>query len=85
MVLDKIAESLSTRAGSTVVPSQVLLKAASQIGVGVVVTTSSKEWRMKEQLASGAIPSLTEEELNEIKTVGATYYQRVYMKHMELP
>lgn len=85
-VLDAIAASLSLRAGHPIVPSQVLLRFAVQLGA-VVVTTSGKDWRMKEQLASGnlagGVPELTEEEVKMIVDKGREKYARVYMPHME--
>lgn len=46
-VLEKVTASVSERAGSKVEGSQVLLHLASTLGA-VVITTSGKEWRMKE-------------------------------------
>ena len=47
------------------------------------MTTSGKEWRMKEQLAAGAIPELEEAEVEELKRAGAEKPARVFMKHMD--
>ena len=81
-VLVKIAAAVTSRSGSStpIVPTQVLLKWVSQIGA-VVVTTSGKDWRMKQQLT--VTPDLTEEEMREIETEGATVHQRGFMKHMD--
>lgn len=47
-VLDKVTKAVAERAGKDKVePSQVLLRLAAQRGA-IVVTTSSKDWRMKE-------------------------------------
>lgn len=73
---------MSERAGKEVQASQVLLKLAQQQGA-VVITTSSKEWRMKEQLAAAAIPDLTADEIDEINKAGAQKPQRAYMPHMD--
>lgn len=83
-VLDRIAAAVSARSGKTVVPSQILLKWISQLG-HVVVTTSGKDWRMKEQLESYAIGELLQSEMEEIEIVGATVVgnKRVYMPHMD--
>ncbi|KAI5474202.1 hypothetical protein MNV49_003967 [Pseudohyphozyma bogoriensis] len=80
-VLEKIAAAKSS-SGTKVEPSQVLLKFASQLGA-LVITTSGKEWRMKEQLAAGGIPELTDAEIREISEVGATHPKRFYMQHMD--
>ncbi|GAA5900273.1 uncharacterized protein JCM6883_002794 [Sporobolomyces salmoneus] len=78
--LSDVTDAVSSRQGSKVEPSQVLLKLASQRGA-LVVTTSGKDWRMREQLASGGIPSLTAEEI-ETLTKAATPTRRHFMKHM---
>lgn len=60
-------------------PGQVLLKWAQQIG-DIIVTTSSKESRMKEQLAVPSLPDLTAEQLKAITDAGAKKSsQRKYM------
>lgn len=47
-VLENVAAAVSARAGGTAVsPSQVLLQLSSQLG-NIVITTSGKDWRMKE-------------------------------------
>ncbi|KAK4699596.1 hypothetical protein P7C70_g6664, partial [Phenoliferia sp. Uapishka_3] len=81
-VLSKVTASVSERAGKKVEPSQVLLKLSSQLGA-IVITTSGKRFRMEEQLAAGAIPDLTTEEVDDLKAAGAKDYKRAFMKHME--
>jgi len=81
-VVEKVAKAASARAGSPVSTTQVLLKLAQQQGA-VVITTSGKEWRMKEQLAAGGIADLTGEEVAELKAAGAEKPGRVFMKHMD--
>ncbi|SCV66948.1 BQ2448_5594 [Microbotryum intermedium] len=82
-VLKQVASAVSSRTGSntTVEPSQVLLLLAHQIGA-IVVTTSGKEWRMKQQLESAGLPKLTEAEIDEIRKA-ATPQQRRFMLHMD--
>lgn len=81
-VLERVTKAVSSRAGKDVSGTQVLLKLAQQLGA-IVITTSGKEWRMKEQLAAGALPELTEEEVGELKRAGAGKPGRVFMKHMD--
>lgn len=85
-VLNTLAVSLALRSAnpsSAIAPSQILLRFISQLGA-VAVTTSGKEWRMREQLEAGAaVPLLDESEMEQIASVGAQKYARVYMPHME--
>ncbi|KAL8280809.1 hypothetical protein RQP46_006813 [Phenoliferia psychrophenolica] len=83
-VLAKVTAAVSDRAGAKVEPSQVLLKLVSQLGA-IVITTSGKEFRMKEQLAAGAIPALTDSEIEDLKAAGAKDYKRAFMQHMSEP
>ncbi|SCZ95779.1 BZ3500_MvSof-1268-A1-R1_Chr8-1g09793 [Microbotryum saponariae] len=82
-VLKQVATTVSSRTGSnaTVEPSQVLLLLAHQLGA-VVITTSSKEWRMQQQLESAGLPKLTEAEIDEIRKA-AKPQQRRFMQHMD--
>ncbi|SGY41051.1 BQ5605_C003g02463 [Microbotryum silenes-dioicae] len=82
-VLKQVATTVSSRTGSnaTVEPSQVLLLLAHQLGA-VVITTSSKEWRMQQQLESAGLPKLTEAEIDQIRKA-ATPQQRRFMQHMD--
>lgn len=82
-VLEKVSKAVSSRAGGNAVStSQVLLLLASQLGF-VVVTTSGKEWRMKEQLSAGGLPNLTDEEIKELLDVSSNYHKRAFMPHMD--
>lgn len=51
--LNKVTAAVSERAGKKVEASQVLLHLAATLGA-IVITTSSKDWRMKEYVALGA-------------------------------
>ncbi|GAA5873309.1 hypothetical protein JCM16303_001088 [Sporobolomyces ruberrimus] len=79
--LEKVTESVSERAGRKVASSQVLLRLAAQKGF-VVVTTSNKEWRMKEQLEAGGLPELTEEEIESLVRAAKPSPQRTFEEHM---
>jgi len=82
-VLDKVTKAVAARAGEgKVEPSQVLLRLAAQRGA-VVITTSGKDWRMKEQLAAGALPELTQDEIDELVAAAKPTPQRAFMKHMD--
>ncbi|GAA5996268.1 aldo/keto reductase [Rhodotorula paludigena] len=82
-VLDKVTKAVAQRADKDKVePSQVLLRLAAQRGA-IVVTTSSKDWRMKEQLAAGALPELTQQEIDELVAAAKPAPQRAFMKHMD--
>lgn len=81
--LDKAAQGLAARSGqSKVEPGQVLLRLAAQRGA-IVITTSGKEFRMKEQLAAGALPELTQEEVDALVAAAKPAPQRAFMKHMD--
>ena len=79
-MLEQVTEAISARHGDQVTTSQVLLKLASQRAL--VVTTSGKDWRMKEQLAAAALPDLTEQEVKRL-TDAAKPHSRGFMKHMD--
>ncbi|KAG7092719.1 hypothetical protein E1B28_009049 [Marasmius oreades] len=79
-VLRGIAQRLSNETGKAVTLAHVLTKWQIQKGV-VVVTTSSKEHRIKETLEVPNLPDLTEDEITEIEDVGSEVHQRIYMKH----
>ncbi|BGP37951.1 hypothetical protein JCM10450v2_001888 [Rhodotorula kratochvilovae] len=82
-VLDKVTKAVAQRAGKDKVePSQVLLRLAAQRGA-IVVTTSGKDWRMKEQLAAGDLPELTQDEIDELTKAAKPAPQRAFMKHMD--
>ena len=75
--VDAVVEDIAKSAGIS--PGQVLLKWAQQVG-DIVVTTSSKESRMKEQLAISSVPDLSPEQIQAITEAGAKKpSQRKYM------
>jgi len=76
-VLEKIAKRLATESGKKVDTSAVLIKwlKANQI---VCVTMSTKEERIMATAENGLLPDLTEEEVEEISTVGKSAYFRFY-------
>jgi len=80
--LERITNAVSERSGQTAQSSQVLLKLASQQGC-LVVTTSGKDWRMKEQLAAGSLGDLTKEEIENLVKSAKPAPQRAFMKHMD--
>lgn len=81
--LDKAVQGLASRSGqSKVEPGQVLLRLAAQRGA-IVITTSGKEFRMKEQLAAGGLPELTQEEVDALIAAAKPAPQRAFMKHMD--
>merc|ERR1711939_802140 len=73
----KIAESMSKTTGDKVEPSQVLLKLAQQMGA-IVITTSGKEFRMKEQLAVGSLPEIEAADVKALVEAGKSSHQRVF-------
>jgi len=82
-VLEEVSKAVAQRAGKDKVePSQVLLRLAAQRGA-IVITTSGKDWRMKEQLAAGALPELTQDEIDELVKAAKPAPQRAFMKHMD--
>ncbi|GAA6061583.1 hypothetical protein JCM10212_004333 [Sporobolomyces blumeae] len=81
-VLEKVTKAVSSRTGRDVQASQVLLKWVAQQGV-LVVTTSGKDWRMKEQLAAYGIADLTNDEMDELVEAAKPEPQRAFMKHMD--
>ncbi|GJJ12552.1 hypothetical protein Clacol_006795 [Clathrus columnatus] len=68
--LRTISESLSKRYGAPVNDGQVLLKWLQAKDV-IIITTSFKEFRLKEYLQAFNIPALTEEEIKAIDDVSA--------------
>jgi len=66
--VDKPVQAAAERLGAT--PTQVILSWVKSKGV-VIVTTSSSQARMKEYIAVGDLPSLTEEEIAAIDAAGA--------------
>ncbi|BGP22846.1 indole-3-acetaldehyde reductase [Rhodotorula toruloides] len=81
--LNNVTKSVASRARKDKVePGQVLLRLAAQRGA-IVVTTSGKDWRMREQLAAGALPELTQDEVDSLVKAAKPAPQRVFMKHMD--
>ncbi|GAA5868454.1 hypothetical protein JCM8547_006280 [Rhodosporidiobolus lusitaniae] len=81
--MDKVVKAVTDRYGKgEVEPGQVLLKLAAQRGA-IVITTSGKEWRMKQQLAAGALPDLTQEEIDSLVAAAKPAPQRAFMQHMD--
>lgn len=80
--LEEVTAAVSERHGSKVEASQILLKLASQRGA-LVVTTSGKEWRMKQQLEAGSLPELSQEEIDKLVAAAKPAPQRGFMKHMD--
>ncbi|ESK89844.1 nadp-dependent d-sorbitol-6-phosphate dehydrogenase [Moniliophthora roreri MCA 2997] len=79
-VLDSIAARLSKDSGKTVQPSHVLTKWLLQKGV-IVVTTSSKQSRIKETLGVPVLPELTADEIKAIEEAGLKQHTRIFMRH----
>ncbi|KAK4053754.1 hypothetical protein OIV83_001410 [Microbotryomycetes sp. JL201] len=79
--LKRLTKAVSERAGSTIESSQVMLKLAQQRGA-VLVTTSGKDWRMKQQLLAGGIPDLTSEEMAQLQRA-VPGHRRQFMPHMD--
>jgi len=82
--LDKIAAARAEEAGYAVSQNQVLLKWLQQLGV-IAVTTSTKESRLKEYVATEALPALTETEAWELQAAieGVHYRSFMFFKYME--
>ncbi|KAJ6597076.1 NADP-dependent oxidoreductase domain-containing protein [Mycena vulgaris] len=80
-VLPAIVERLSKISGKPVTAAQVLGKWVLQKGA-IVVTTSSKEERIKEYLQTSKVPDLTAEEIEAIDVAGAKLHKRVFMRHV---
>ncbi|KAJ6525639.1 oxidoreductase [Mycena capillaripes] len=79
-VLPSIVERLG-KLGKPVTPGQVLAKWILQKGA-IVVTTSSKEARIKEYLEAPNVPDLTPEEIQAIEDAGAKLYKRIFMRNV---
>lgn len=78
-VLETICQRLENTRSSPVLASQVLMKWMNQQGI-VVITTSSKEDRLKAALDAVNIPDLTPEEMNAIAEAGSKIHKRHYMR-----
>ncbi|TFK54798.1 Aldo/keto reductase [Heliocybe sulcata] len=81
-VLAKITERISKTGGKSVSEGQVLSKWLLQKGV-VVVTTSSKEERIKEYLAVPSLPDLTAEEIAELEAAGKKHHKRAFCQWLD--
>jgi len=77
-VVETIRERLEKTRGKPVSTGQVLTKWIQQEGV-VVVTTTSKESRLKEYLDTAEVPDLTAEEVTSVEEAGAKLHKRVFM------
>ncbi|KAF7338142.1 Aldo-ket-red domain-containing protein [Mycena venus] len=80
-VLPPIVERLGKVQGKPVTPAQVLSKWVSHKGA-IVVTTSSKEARIKEYLEASNVPDLTAEEIQAIDDAGAKQQKRFFMRQL---
>ncbi|KAF8579885.1 Aldo/keto reductase [Ramaria rubella] len=81
-VLMMVQEAVEKRSGSPVTQAQILIKWLEAKGVAVV-TTSSKESRLKEYLNSEYVPILTPEEIEAIDTAGAKTRFRRFASYMD--
>ncbi|KAF8511111.1 NADP-dependent oxidoreductase domain-containing protein [Hysterangium stoloniferum] len=76
-VLKTVREAVEKRRGSPVTEAQVLFKWLEAKDM-VIVTTSSREARLKEYLDAASVPVLTSEEVQAIDDAGSTlHYRRV--------
>jgi diketogulonate reductase-like aldo/keto reductase len=78
-VLIAISARLGNRHGKPVTAGQILIKWMKQKGL-IVVTTTSKEERVKECLDVSTLPDLTVEEIEAIEEAGCKLHKRVYMR-----
>lgn len=76
-LLPAIRERLEKMRGKPVTRGQVLLKWLQQKGI-IVVTTSSKEDRIKEYLDTANVPPLTSEEIQAIDESGSKLHKRIF-------
>ncbi|KAJ7581080.1 NADP-dependent oxidoreductase domain-containing protein [Mycena floridula] len=80
-VVSSIAERLGKTAGRPVSASDVLTKWLLAKDA-LVVTTTSKEERIRTTLDSINLPDLTAEEIESIDSAGKTQHKRMYMKQV---
>jgi len=80
-VLPPIVQRLGEAFGKPVTANQALFKWTSQ-KAAIVVTTSSKEARIKEYLESSGVPDLRADEIQAIDDAGAKLHKRIFMKHV---
>ncbi|KAF7304961.1 Aldo-ket-red domain-containing protein [Mycena kentingensis (nom. inval.)] len=80
-VLPAIIDRLTKESGKPVSAGQVLGKWVLQKGA-ILLTTSSKEERLKEYLGTTEVPDLTDAEIQTIDDAGAKLHKRVFMRHV---
>ncbi|KAG6860950.1 hypothetical protein C0995_005614 [Termitomyces sp. Mi166 len=80
-VLVRIRERIQTTYGQSVTHGQILSKWLIQKDI-IVVTTTSKVSRMKEFLATEAVPDLTAEEIQKIEEAGGKLHKRIFMRQV---
>ncbi|KIJ35762.1 hypothetical protein M422DRAFT_261943 [Sphaerobolus stellatus SS14] len=81
-VLKEITSEVAKRHGSPVTEAQVLLKWLEARDI-IIVTTSSKESRLKEYLDALNVPQLTPEEVSAIDAAGSKLHFRKFGQHMD--
>ncbi|KAF9500496.1 Aldo/keto reductase [Pleurotus eryngii] len=80
-VLETVRSRLEATRGKPVSVGQVLTKWIHQKGA-IVVTTSSKEERIKQYLDTINVPNLTEDEIKLIDKTGAQLHKRMFLPHL---
>ncbi|KAJ7097755.1 NADP-dependent oxidoreductase domain-containing protein [Mycena belliarum] len=80
-VLPPIVERLSKANNKPVTSAQVLGKWILQKGA-IIVTTSSKENRIREYLETAKVPDLEAEEIEAIDAAAAPFHKRVFMRQV---
>ncbi|KAK2466800.1 hypothetical protein APHAL10511_001058 [Amanita phalloides] len=80
-ILESIRKRLETTRGQPVTSGQVLTQWLRSKGV-IVVTTSSKESRIKEFIDTVNVPDLTAEHIREIEEAGSKIHKRFFMHHL---
>ncbi|KIP12225.1 hypothetical protein PHLGIDRAFT_62065, partial [Phlebiopsis gigantea 11061_1 CR5-6] len=78
-VLEKIARRVASSTGQSVTQGQVLQLWLRKKGIPCITTTGKQE-RLKEHLAVGSLPDLTEEEVAAIERVGSTVHYRAFVR-----
>jgi diketogulonate reductase-like aldo/keto reductase len=79
-VVEEVRERLAKTYGKPVSAGQVLTKLLQQEGV-LVVTTTTKEERIREFIDVANIPELTKEEVVKLKEAGSKLHKRIFMKN----
>jgi diketogulonate reductase-like aldo/keto reductase len=79
-IVESIRARLEQKTGGPVSGGQVLTKWLNQKGI-VVVTTSSKEARLRETLQTLSLPILSPEDMDAIDEAGSKLHKRVFMTH----